>query len=610
MEIGLPYSKFLIMLIPLYLGIFLNMIMPSLLMVFAISRRFSIDSRLFSVLILGSFSLLGFITFWLTMVHPEIGRVWGGVIVLSWLIPFVFWLLYKLKLLEKLLFINISEKTKTILEEFSSFMGNPDIKYPVLFKLIAGFLVLSYLFAAYTDRHYETPGRIPEQVAFRLHGEGAELDYNIQYLTAESVRNGRSIFNRVLGFYRTKATDRPPLLAGIALRNYIFPTGFWNHFYITCIIAQLSWILVFWSFFRLTQLSVKKTWLGCLFVFHFGFLLIHTLFAWPKLLAGSLLMGAALVLLFPLQNAKKNEKLHHIFAAVLAAFALFSHMGVASALLPITLIYFYKYRPVPWRATFASLIVLILLLAPWQISRRVHENSSIGFSGVRYLMSDSRDEKLYFDENLSTGEVIVKSYEQRTWGQIIDQKIENLRSIFTYQRWGGFEKYLKDIFTISVQYTQKKFKYVDFANIPGSMFPIIFLLFFLPFKAFWKTKKPMVMTGIRKSLFIFVITGLVTAMISFNTGLSCGMFSFTPLLLLFASLTRLSFNLKDGYFVSIWVLAVALFHFTYVFFTPSEEAKYHVALSLFCTVCYVFLCIKMMRLKPLLLSESQEDGQR
>lgn len=166
------------------------------------------------------------------------------------------------------------------------------------------------------------------------------------------------------------SSDRPPLQSGLYL--LVLP---WAHainlqprLAYQCLgtLAQLAWLPAVWLLARALGRDRSTAFACILLVGIGGFALHHTIFVWPKLIAGGFTILAALFVLAPGPNA---TRLDATLAGACAAFAWLAHGSTAFALLGLGLAWLI-FRAPHWRHVPAILMTFALLALPWILYQR------------------------------------------------------------------------------------------------------------------------------------------------------------------------------------------------------------------------------------------------
>lgn len=166
------------------------------------------------------------------------------------------------------------------------------------------------------------------------------------------------------------SSDRPPLQCGLYL--LVLPwaqaLNLPARLAYQCLgtLAQLAWLPAVWLLARTLGRDRSTAFACVLLVGLGGFALHHTIFVWPKLIAGGFTILAALFVLAPRPDA---NRLDAALAGACAAFAWLAHGSTAFALLGLGLAWLI-FRAPHWRHVPALLVTFALLALPWILYQR------------------------------------------------------------------------------------------------------------------------------------------------------------------------------------------------------------------------------------------------
>jgi hypothetical protein len=160
-----------------------------------------------------------------------------------------------------------------------------------------------------------------------------------------------------------QASDRPPLQTGMMLTGYPFAARA-NRALIGLLLAvavNLTWIVGLWSLLRAVGVADRLTGAVVFAVALAGTVFVNTVYAWPKLLAGSLVLVAAAAVL----DRSAHPCVRVGLAGAAAALALLSHGAAAFGLAAVLPVLWTQRRGLKWRHVAAGAGVAAAVYAPW-----------------------------------------------------------------------------------------------------------------------------------------------------------------------------------------------------------------------------------------------------
>jgi hypothetical protein len=285
-------------------------------------------------------ALLGYTAFWLYFLHPLAGRTF------SWL-------------------ASIGVLT-TLLHAFRPW-GPARDRPAVHGKLIAltacaGVFYLAVLLAFPLHKLTDT-------AAQRFH-PGMPGDGEIPRIFAERLYIGVS--PKAIGG-DWLSSDRPPLQAGVALVVMPLLRAANVDFDVACATAgvwfQLLWIPAVWLFLRWLGLVEREAYAATGALVFTGFLLFNSVFVWPKLAGGALVLLAFLALVNA--DAGLTPRARAVWGGLLAALATLAHGGVMFSLVALVPGVFWRGRK--WRKLVPALLVFGAVAVPWLAYQRCYE---------------------------------------------------------------------------------------------------------------------------------------------------------------------------------------------------------------------------------------------
>jgi hypothetical protein len=248
-------------------------------------------------------------------------------------------------------------------------------------------------------------------------------DYLIQWLYSQN----ESPWNHPLCPHRTSIADRPPVIAGT---TYLLKTPDWflqtnekklelSFFLGIAIFCCVGWIPAFWAILRSQGVSFRKcAFLIVLLGFSSPFIFFYTAFPWPKMLGGTFMLAAYLLVDSDFKAKDIFGRLTIPIAAIFVGFSLLCYLINAIAI-PFLLIYFLRKRNIRLRDTVVCGLIVLGVIASWYVPKKKYEgpNSWVG----RLLMADSSNEQLFFSSK-SDFEAIRESYKNLSMREILEAK--------------------------------------------------------------------------------------------------------------------------------------------------------------------------------------------
>lgn len=225
--------------------------------------------------------------------------------------------------------------------------------------------------------------------------------------------------------------DRPPLqmssvLPMISQSNNTDPAPYISY-HLFSMFLQLSWVAAFYGVFKLLRFSKKFQILSYITLGSIGFFYLNSVFVWPKLLAGSLVFTAILIIL---TKTKSNQYTYLGAAAVFSSLGLLSHSGVVFALIPVAILLLYrayKTRKLDIKNIAIAIAITLLLLGPWLVFKNTNVKSDRlikwHFAGV-----------ISPEDKRGTTQTIVEEYKNAGIGYWLHSKKINTETLIT----GGF----------------------------------------------------------------------------------------------------------------------------------------------------------------------------
>ncbi|MGA7937435.1 MAG: hypothetical protein WCA35_28045 [Kovacikia sp.] len=387
-----------LILIPLYfiqLGLFL---LPGLPLAIQVVRQSKLNSSVALMLGIALSSLVSYAAFWSYFINPVFGIVFSVLI-------FLISLGYALFLGRKRGLVKI--------------LSSVDIIFPFLLMLIVGSGYLLILYIGHT-------GESPEILAQARFFDGPFPPDNVlPKIFADNLYQGtdpRPLFGEWL------SSDRPPLQAGISLlqRPLIALTGLPGglRYQVLGTIAQCSWVAAIWALCRTLRLSGLRIAIVLPFCIFSGFFLFHSVYVWPKLLAGALVVFAFTLLLPAISESRRPSAIEVGLATGATALGMLAHGGVVFTVPALITMVLVKPKSYPGiRQLLIGCLIFGLLLAPWSAYQKFYEPP--GNRLVKWHLAGVTDPS----DHRSSLQAILDSYRSLSATQFAFRKWTNITTL-------------------------------------------------------------------------------------------------------------------------------------------------------------------------------------
>ena len=389
----LSYQIPSIIILPIYIIHFLLFIIPGLLLAVFLTNRHQISSSFIAILTVGISSLIGYITFWIYFVNHSIGLVLSITLILASIV---------------LIFVKRKDLLKLLTVD--------EISFPLWLTILVGIFYLSILY-------FVDLGVLPEVLAQIRLSHRLPPDNIIPKLFAEKLYNGHDP-RHLIGDWLS--SDRPPLQSGIILVQRPLmglpglPIGL--HYQILSTIAQCSWIASIWALCRTVNLSGHRIALVLAFSIFSGFFLLNSVYVWPKLLAGALIVFTFTLILESLRASQPPSTISIILASAAAGLGMMAHSGVVFTLPAIALLVIRRQYFPGWRRVLIGLTIFALILAPWTGYQKFYNPP--GNRLVKWHLAGVID-----IDNRSFGQSLIDSYKNLSFAEIAKNKWENVKTL-------------------------------------------------------------------------------------------------------------------------------------------------------------------------------------
>ena len=230
------------------------------------------------------------------------------------------------------------------------------------------------------------------------------------------------------------SSDRPPLQAGLVLlqRPFVPPLLWISQGYpLLAVICQLTWVAGVWGLLRTMGASIARSVVALALISSTYFVYLNTVFTWPKMLAGALvLLSLSIVLRIVLERrvATRDEEL---FAALAAALGVLSHGGVAFVLVSLAAVWLLPVVRPKWTVLARGFMLFVVLLLPWSLYQKLYDPPADRLLKWHLAGIESADDHRAF------GPTFVASYEAAGLTGAAANKWANFKATLPSPEWLG-----------------------------------------------------------------------------------------------------------------------------------------------------------------------------
>ena len=342
---------------------------------------------------LATLAAVGYLAFWAWFLNPRIGRVVG------FLLPFVsVALCFKVAR-------SVSDADWKLLRRTLS---------PLVLTLSVTLLVVFTCFSYGETANANAAAR--DRFAKRM-----PSDNELPFIFANGLIDGW-VRSPMAGDWLS--SDRPPLQTGMFLAHmpYIMQPRALDYT-IVGIGLQSLWVFALWMLLsgygvdrRLIALIIAV----CLFS---GFTFLNSVYIWPKLLAATYAIAGASVLLANKLEPIRSRPLGLALAAALITFGLLAHGGTMFAILGLVPMMLVLRRIPNVRSCWAALAAVAILYLPWFLYQKLVDPP--GDRLLKWHIAGAIDVTPQ-----PFGKLLIQNYRSRTLSQVIDNKIDNMKTVF------------------------------------------------------------------------------------------------------------------------------------------------------------------------------------
>lgn len=518
-----------LLLVPLYALQFALFFVVGLLPAVLISRRSRLNPAFVLILAVTISAFVGYLTFWVYFFNHIAGIVFSSIILL----------------------VSVWKTAMALRQEsFKKLLTSVDIWIPGVLMLLLGVAYTAFLYSIHPG---EAPETLPQVRFFSIFPP----DNVLPKIFADRLYEGKDP-RPLLGEWLS--SDRPPLQTGIVLLQYPLMKlleirgGFYYQFLGT--IAQCSWVAALWSLCRVIGCSGKQIAIVLSFCIYSSFFLFHSIYVWPKMLAGSLVLFAFVLLVQSLYESRRPTTVEIGLATGATALGMLAHGGVVFVVPAIALMVLLRIPYLPTlRQVVLAFLVLGIFLTPWGAYQKLYEPP--GDRLVKWHIGgvvnvDPRPAK----------QAIVESYSHMSLAQIAANKWENVKIIA-----GDLPKLGESAVKVRDHEFFSLVRTLGVLNIGWLVLPFAFLI--KPLRQKVKPERITVLLAVALSSIVFWV------LIMFGPGTtSVQSASYTTVLLLFTGLSLLVSGLPPLFCYGLLAFQAVCFTYYWIIATTFTSDNY------------------------------------
>jgi hypothetical protein len=310
------------------LGVAVLVALPGLATLALLSRWAVSTASRFGVLLSGS-GVAAYVDFWAWVASPTLGRV----VAAGFLVTSI---------------------TAIVTVRPTVLLDDSELRKPLgmLLVVVFGYVGLAYSQGGLGGAHWLSGARAGDTTVAMAYRYWLAPDNTVPLLFAQRVASQGPLNALLLGDWHT--SDRPPLQTGFVLMLYpLFGLKSFAYQFLGTVLQAL-WIPALWILLRSRGVGPTRVLIVVVCTAATGVIFVNTVYVWPKMLAGALVLAALAVVL---------EEGSLVLAAVLVALALLAHGGIAFSML--------AFLPLVWKcrpsklAVGRALAAGALLYLPW-----------------------------------------------------------------------------------------------------------------------------------------------------------------------------------------------------------------------------------------------------
>lgn len=354
-------------------------IAPGLFLSELIQKRYGIKDYYVPLIAVLFSCLLSYAIFWFYLLSPLAGEWLSTILfVLSWSILALF-------ILNK---------------RYRHFISRKNIIFPIILVLLVSWLYSNIAAACRQDKYADS-----------CYVKSISIDNYMSSLYADNIRSDKP--KALIG--DRQGGDRPPLQSSVMLSQSVLtanPATGKHNTQLMGTILQVSWVLAVWILCRVLGLKLYDTVLVVVASAFTGFFFFNSVIVWPKLLAGSFVVLAVVLLYF------ENKSHKYALAGLASAAALLAHTASAFTLIPlwISVMIFKKMRP-NLRQAASVIAVAAILIMPWLAYQQFYDPPSNRLGKWFFAGVMSKDDR-------TLPEALSSSYTSTSLGELVRNKVK------------------------------------------------------------------------------------------------------------------------------------------------------------------------------------------
>jgi len=166
------------------------------------------------------------------------------------------------------------------------------------------------------------------------------------------------------------SSDRPPLATGFFLIFSVFSSNDLSYLVISVGMQLLVIIFIFMLLLKYLE-SYRFIFFVMLLLFFNGFVFVHSLFVWPKLLS-ALFQGISFYYLYYIWTSNDTSKKEYILFGLAASLAFLSHGGSVFYLLALSVLLLFTLKQIKdVKKIFYGLLVALITYLPWVLYQKL-----------------------------------------------------------------------------------------------------------------------------------------------------------------------------------------------------------------------------------------------
>jgi hypothetical protein len=374
-------------------------LLPGIALAWLLNFKYKLDELRFVYLTLLGSAAAGYLVFWVYLLSARAGKDTAKAVVLASLMTVVYAILKR-------------RADKKLFKEVA-------ICALLMVILTAFYTGLGFLYEHSVDPGVQAEERFVDPLP---------IDNMLPYFFADKLYHSQPV--RPFLTIGWKSSDRPPLQAGITLLQFpLWQTQNREFSYqILGTLLQSMWLVAVWLLLRMLSVDRRAIVIVCAFCIFSRFFLINTFFVWPKLLSASFFILAILALRYPLGKVDRCAPFDAAIAGAAVGLAMLSHGGVAFSVIALTIVLLAGKKLPSLGSVGAGIAMVLLFLLPWTMYQKHYDPP-----GNRLLKWHlAGDQNL---DSLTFGQALVQGYGKLSASQIVENKIENVKTLFGPGPW-------------------------------------------------------------------------------------------------------------------------------------------------------------------------------